>query len=425
MSGRQIGRLRLRLTAAFAVLTFVVLAVFATVAVLAEGQRRHERLDAHVEQTALAADGYAYPQGNPSRLVVDRQPVGYFGPQRRPGAPVVVVALDGRVIAGPRDSLDAPAARRALAIAQRQQDLHVYDDTAAGEDARLATSPIYGDDGMLATIVAFEPLSEAGVRSAALAIGGAALLLWLLTAAAGWLLVGRALAPAVAVAKREEAFLADAAHELRTPVAVIRARAEQALREEGESGPAAGALRSIEQAAERASGTIADMLELARLDARRGRVEREPLRLDLLLEQVLDDYREQASAAGAELRTRVDGEAVVEGDERLLARSIANLVENAIRYGAVGGEIELSLDHDGDVARIAVADRGPGVPPAQQAAVFDRFHRATAAAGGSGLGLPIARLVAEAHDGTLELAPPQEGRPGARFVLTLPLQASG
>ncbi len=179
-------------------------------------------------------------------------------------------------------------------------------------------------------------------------------------------------------------------------------------------------MKAIEQAAERASGTIADMLELARLDARRGRIEHEPLRLDLLLEQIAEEHRETAAAAGAELRLDSSaGETVVEGDERLLARALANLVENAIRYGAVGGEIALSLTREGDEARVLVADRGPGVPPAQRDAVFDRFHRATATAGGSGLGLPIARLVAEAHGGTLALLPADDA-PGARFELRLP-----
>ena len=422
MSGPRLRRLRLRLTAAYGAISLVALALVAAAAIAAARDRAHERLDHRVEATALAADGYAYPEGDPSRLVVDRQPDGYFGPARRPGSPVLVVDVDGRIVAGPRALLDDAAARRALSVGRRQRQLAVYGDDAAGREVRVASSPIYGPDRLLATIVALEPLSaiDDEIRSDTLRIAGGALLLWLLTVLAGWLLAGRALRPAAAVAQREEAFLADAAHELRTPVAVIRARAEQALREV--DGPAQVPLRAIEQAAERASGTIADMLELARLDARRGRIEHEPLRLDLLLEQVAEEHREAAAAAGAELRLDGGaGETVVDGDERLLARALANLVENAIRYGAVGGEIALSLTRDGDgAARVLVADRGPGVPPAQRDAVFDRFHRASATAGGSGLGLPIARLVAEAHGGTLALLPADDAAPGARFELRLP-----
>ncbi len=163
------------------------------------------------------------------------------------------------------------------------------------------------------------------------------------------------------------------------------------------------------------------MLELARLDARRGRIEHEPLRLDLLLEQVAEEHREAAAAAGAELRLDSSaGETVVEGDERLLARALANLVENAIRYGAVGGEIALSLTREGDERACssptaASVCRRPSARPSSTAST-----RATATAGGSGLGLPIARLVAEAHAGTLALLPADDAQPGARFELRLP-----
>ena len=115
----------------------------------------------------------------------------------------------------------------------------------------------------------------------------------------------------------------------------------------------------------------------------------------------------------------------MEADERLLYRAIANLVENAIRYGAVGGEIQMEVTRTADHAVLTVSDSGPGVPPGQRAAVFDRFHRASAAAGGAGLGLPIARLVAESHGGSLELLPGPESRPGARFALTLPIVTGG
>jgi len=423
VSGADLRRLRRRLTASYAAVSLVVLVVLAVVAILQAADRRHEELDRLLERTALAADGYAYPEGDPSRLVVDRQPDGYFGPDRRPGSPVVVVDLSGRVVAGPRGALDAAAARRALGRVRDGRLLRLADDVVDGEDVRVAASPLSGSDGLLAAIVAVEPLSDArgDNRATALRIALGTLGLWLLTVAAGWLLAGRALRPARLGAAREEAFLADAAHELRTPVAVIRARAEQALREQGEDGPAGEALLAIERAAERASGTIADMLELARLDARRARFEREPLRLDLLLEQVVEEHVERAAGAGAELRLETTGEVVVEADERLLGRAVANLVENAIRYGAVGGRIEVGLAVQGEQAVVEVRDHGPGVPPAQHAAVFDRFHRASGAPGGSGLGLPIARLVAEAHDGTLELLPPDEADPGARFRLGLPL----
>ncbi len=233
MSGPRLRRLRWRLTAAYGIVSLVALVLVAAIAIDAARDRAHERLDHRIEATALAADGYAYPEGDPSRLVVDRQPDGYFGPERRPGSPVLVVDMNGRVVAGPAELIDAAAARRALQVGRTQRQLAVYGDDAAGTAVRVASSPIYGPDRMLATIVALEPLAAADddIRESTLQIAGGALVLWLLTVGFGWLLAGRALRPAAAVAQREEAFLADAAHELRTPVAVIRARAEQALRE--------------------------------------------------------------------------------------------------------------------------------------------------------------------------------------------------
>ncbi len=428
MSSLDLRRLRRRLTASYAAVSLVVLAVLCAVAIVQVGDRHHEELDRRLERTALAASGFAYPEGDPSRLVVDRQPDGYFGPQRRPGSPVVVVAASsGRVVAGPPGTLDAAGARDALALVGDGRLLRVRDDAVGDEPVRLASAPVNGTDGVLAAIVAVEPLAatRSDTRRDGLLIALGTLGLWLLTALAGWLLAGRALRPARLGAAREEAFLADAAHELRTPVAVIRARAEQALREQGPDGPAAGALEAIERAAERASGTIGDMLELARLDARRGRFEREPLRLDLLLEQLVEEHEERAAAAGAAIALDAPDPVVVRADERLLGRAIANLLENAIRYGADGGEIAVRLEAGGEEAIVEVRDRGPGVPPAQHAAVFDRFHRASGTAGGSGLGLPIARLVAEAHDGGLELVPPDEARPGACFRLRIPREPAG
>jgi two-component system OmpR family sensor kinase len=426
VSGDDLRRLRRRLTASYAAVSLVVLLVLAVIAVLQAHDRRHEELDRRLERTALAADGFAYPEGEPSRLTVDRQPDGYFGPERRPGSPVVVVDRTDRVLAGPAGLLDAGTARKALALVADGRLLRVADETVDGEDVRIASSPVNGGDGLLGTIVAVEPLStvRADLLRTTLRIAAATLGLWLLTVAAGWLLAGRALRPARLGAQREEAFLADAAHELRTPVAVIRARAEQALREQGADGPAGAAFVAIERAAERASGTIADMLELARLDARRARFEREPLRLDLLLEQLVEEHEDRARAAGADLRLTTEPDVVVAADERLLGRAVANLVENAVRYGAVGGTIDVDLRTADGEAVIEVRDRGPGVPPAQHAAIFDRFHRASGAPGGSGLGLPIARLVAESHDGTLELQDPVEGEPGARFRLRIPLHAA-
>jgi two-component system, OmpR family, sensor kinase len=422
MTATQLRRLRLRLIAAFGAGTLLIVAALVVAAVIAVSERERSESDRRVETKALDAHEFAYEVGMSARLHVDRSEPSPFTPGRVNDPPVVVIAAGGEPVAGPKDLLDADSARRALQRVRAETSLVLYTDEVRGEEMRVASDPVHGAKGLLASVVAVEPLDEAAGSatelSVALALG--ALGGWLLLVLAGWLFAGRVLGPSIAVAHREEAFLADAAHELRSPVAVIRARAEQALHTLPPGDEQAGALRAIAGAAEQAAATIADMLELARLDARRGRIEREPLRLDLLLEQVLEEQEDRARAASTDLRAEIAGPVIVEGDERLLARALANLVENAIRYGGVGGAVTVSLDTNGGSADVVVADLGPGVPPAQAAAIFDRFHRASSAAGGAGLGLPIARLVAEVHDGRLELLPPEDGRPGARFRLRLP-----
>lgn len=424
MSSPELRRLRLRLTLSYSLASFLALAALAVVAIAIANKREHEKLDSRVNFRAVVSQGYAY---GPDKLTIDRSENGPFEAGKTFDPPVVVISPAGKPLAGTASTLDLAAARRAFARAKQPGPENIlYTDTVDGKKSRVASAAVTGNDRNLAAVVAVEPVAGADdeVRSFAIKVVLGTLALWLLTIGMGWLLAGRALRPAVAVARREEAFLADAAHELRTPVAVIRARAEQALREGGETSTESGALRAIAGAAEQATNTIADMLELARLDARRSRIEREPLRLDALVEQVAEEFEDDAARAGVDIDADIDGAVVVEGDERLLARAIANLVQNGIRYGGVGGEIHITVRRETDQAIVEVADRGPGVPPAQRKAIFDRFHRASSEAGGSGLGLPIARLVAESHEGSLELLPAAEGQTGAHFVLRLPVASA-
>jgi two-component system OmpR family sensor kinase len=285
---------------------------------------------------------------------------------------------------------------------------------------RLVALSIEGEDGAVGTAVALEPTAEVDddIQTADLRIAAGALAAWLLLAGGAVLVVRRSLRPAIFAAGREEAFLADAAHELRTPWAIVGARAQQGLQE----GARDEDLRAIAGTAADAGATITDMLELARLDAGQAVGEHEPIRIDALVATCAQDREAAAHEADVDLTVEAGEPAVVRGDERLLRRAVGNLLDNALRHGGAGGQVRVSVAAADGQVRIEVADKGPGIPPGQSAHVFDRFHRGSAAArGGSGLGLPIARLAAEAHDGTLTLAPATPGEPGARFVLTLPL----
>ncbi|UWE09772.1 sensor histidine kinase [Actinacidiphila bryophytorum] len=210
-------------------------------------------------------------------------------------------------------------------------------------------------------------------------------------------------------------FVADAAHELRSPMAVLRTRLE--LARPAERRLAADALDDVQ----RLQTLTADLLLLARLDAR------EPIRTrETDLAQIVAE-----EAARARPRTDVQvalwltPDLLVDGSPDHLRRLVANLVDNAVRHAAGSVTVALTEEAGSGQARLEVADDGPGIPPEHQATVFDRFtrldHARTRDTGGSGLGLSIARDIALAHHATLQVVP--GAGPGARLRAVFPLRA--
>jgi len=222
-------------------------------------------------------------------------------------------------------------------------------------------------------------------------------------ALAAWFVAGRTLRPAARALGHQERFLADAAHELRTPVAAIRGTAEAPT-----TGPddAQARLARVAALAADASALTDNLLTLARMDAEQLEPRTEPVRLDLLVEAVTDD----------DPRVLVDAdEIVVRGDPGLLQRAIGNLVDNAITHGAATPETPATITVD--PTGVTVTDRGPGLPPGDETAVFERF-RSRPGSPGHGLGLPLARWIAQAHQGNLTATNRPGG--GTSFHLQLP-----
>ncbi len=218
----------------------------------------------------------------------------------------------------------------------------------------------------------------------------------------GWRLVTLSLRPAVRALTTQEDFLANAAHELRTPVAALRAVAEDGLRDD-ETRPA---LERVAQLSVRASHVLDDLLTLARMDSSRMPVTRTRVRLDLLIEEVVAD-RSDVVFTGVPT--------VVEVDPSLVRLAVSNLIDNARRHGgahASTSPIEVNLEG----SSIAVSDGGPGIEPTVLPHVFDRFLSGRHS-GGAGLGLAIVAWVARSHGGTAEAQNRVEG--GARFTLHL------
>ena len=221
-------------------------------------------------------------------------------------------------------------------------------------------------------------------------------------------------------------FAADAAHELRTPLAALRGGIEVALRAERTPEEYRRVLASSLEEAERLIRLAEDLLLLSRSTAG-PEVARAPVDLEPLLLDVFDVGARLGQAAGVSVRIDTMAPSTVRGDVTALRRALLNLVENAVKYTPPGGKVELGLTTADGIAVLTVSDAGIGIAPADAERIFEPFVRLDAArardTGGAGLGLAIARSIATAHGGTLSV----ESQPGAgsRFVLRLPLAQAG
>jgi two-component system OmpR family sensor kinase len=209
-------------------------------------------------------------------------------------------------------------------------------------------------------------------------------------------------------AESERRFVADASHELRTPIAILRSELDLALRRDRSPEELKGALRSTREQVERLGRLADDLLVIARADQGRLPVRPEPLDARELLEHVAERHGRRAAAAGRHVRVEGGG-GTVPADALRLEQAVGNLTENALRHGT--GEIVLRGEADDGHVALHVEDDGPGFPPGftpEQA--FERFARAPGARAreGAGLGLAIVRAIAEAHGGTAGV----ENRPG-------------
>ena len=219
------------------------------------------------------------------------------------------------------------------------------------------------------------------------------------------------------------------AHDLKTPLNRLRNRVEQALREPyGEAAYREALERTIEEA-DGLIKTFNALLSIARLEAGAGGENRERLDISALLRDVAELYEPVAEERGIELRAETDAPIFVRADRQLLGQAIANLIDNALKYGtperSSGNgsrpEVEVSAHAKGPIAEIVVTDRGPGVPVPDRERVLDRFVRLEASRSepGSGLGLSLVAAVARLHGGILRL---EDNEPGLRVVLALPVE---
>ena len=454
---------RWRLTLWYAAVLAVVLALFAAGLFLGLRQRLHAALDEQLfDQAALTLRSVETEDDIPrlagASELVDGE---YF---------LRLFDADGEVVQETRGDEDiVPPPPEVFRAALGGQNVYSDATDSEAETTRVLSIPVRAapDRPPIGVMQVGldrdeidEPLAEL-LRTFAIAVPVALLL----ASASGYLLAGRALAPVSTITtlasridgselgarldlkgpndelgrlartfdamlariddacERQRRFTGDAAHELRTPLSLMRTQVDLALARPRSETEYQDALRGLDSDLERMTGLVGALLTLARADAGKFPLNKEPLDLALTIEAVADQYEAVAAEAGITMRTEAS-QAVIAADEGWLVQLLVNLVDNAVAHTPAGGVITLGCAPDAGQTRLWVSDTGDGIDPVHQPHVFDRFYRIDASRarsqGGTGLGLAICRAIVEAHQGTVSLqsAPGQ----GTRVTAILPNQ---
>ena len=228
--------------------------------------------------------------------------------------------------------------------------------------------------------------------------------------------------------ERQRRFMADASHELRTPVAILRGEAEVALSQQARSlEEYRESLGVLHQEAERLTHIVEDLFTLTRADAGQYPLQPRDFYLDELIAECVHSARTLALAKKICLNLEEASESPIHADESLLRRMILNLLDNAIKYTPEGGSVSVTCRRAGKEYALSITDTGGGIPADLQPRIFERFFRADKArsrsendGGGAGLGLSISRWIAEAHHGRLELT--HSNSAGSTFTAYLPAE---
>jgi signal transduction histidine kinase len=205
------------------------------------------------------------------------------------------------------------------------------------------------------------------------------------------------------VDRRQREFIANASHELRTPVGAIQTQLEEIVDRVSEPNPEV--LHRLLQQAEHLGGLVGQLLDLSKLEATHTKPQRELVAGGVVLKQIV--HEAQLLHPGAQIELTLCGPLGVSADEKLLHQLFTNLVWNALRFAPVGSPISVTGSGDGEGVTIRVTDQGPGIPPELRARVFERFWQVDgngpSARGGAGLGLAICKRIVELHDGQISI----------------------
>ncbi len=457
---------RWRLTLWFTVILAAILALFGGLLYAGLRQRLAAGFDEQLLTQAAVTVAAVQVDGDVPRLAATaggEQEQEYF---------LRLVDSAGRVVFDNAAALGGVPVDRAAIAAALAGGTRLSTLTAeADEDTlRVATLPVRRDGGDGAVIGALQvgldrqELNEVlGELLAALAV--AAPLALAVAAWAGYVLAGRALAPVAEITRlaasiggndlharldldlpddelgrlastfdgmlgriedafeRQRRFTGDAAHELRTPLSLLRSQVDLALARPRAAEEYREALAGLDADLRRLTGLVATLLTLARADTGRPPLDPAPFDLADTVAATIEQYAPLAAEAGVALRAEAAPTPLV-ADEDLLVQVLVNLVDNGLAHTPAGGTVTIGCRSDGPEARLWVEDTGVGIAAAHQPRVFDRFYRVdagrTRASGGTGLGLAICRVIAETHGGTIGLT--SRLGIGTRVELVLPAE---
>lgn len=470
--------IRVRLTIWYSVLLAIPLAAFAVVSYVAFAQALEEGTDRFIGE-ALGAFTLELGAERRAGLGVRDAMIATASEVRFREMHIAITDSAGRVVArGPATEPVVPGGSlpdddRALALVRQAGRLEgpVTQRFRGSAGEHLVRAQPLLLDGRAYVLSAHYPLREAdrmmaGVRRMFLVVIP---LLVVAAAASGWFLAHRSLAPVSSMAahaaditamnlherlpvsggeelvrlarvindlldrlersfEQQRRFMADASHELRTPTAIVRTEAEVTLsRPHRDEAEYRASVEIMQDASRRMARIVEDLFLLARADAGHLVVHRSPLYLEEVVDDATRGIRPLAEARGVRLELPHLEEARVLGDADLLGRVLLNLLDNALKHAHAGGTVTVVMDSSAREVSVTVVDDGPGIPAEAIGRVFERFFRADESrsrheggrTSGAGLGLAIARRIAEGHGGRLDLIGSRPGR--TEFRLTLPL----
>ena len=418
-------RVRWRLTGWYVGILLSIVGVLGAGLYLAIRQRFSQQLDASLRSATAAlihaARIRAAEQASPTGVVADA-----VDELRIPDRSLYLFSAG----ATPVRPAAAPtwireAAREAEQVGTAARDFETPEDHIV----RLHAERFVGADGRPYVAVAVADRLELEDEYASLirAFIAAALIALVLVAGGGYVLVRQATAPIERTMERMRRFMADAAHELRTPVTILRTRAEVAAGQARDPARDAATLGAIEHEAARIGSIVGDLLTLARADAGERPVAREVLYLDDAAAGAVEGIQAVAGQKGVRLEVGAFEEARITGDPALIRQLLLIVLDNAVKFTPSGGRVDVAVSaHDGPGGggggpTLVVSDTGIGIPADQLPHVFERFYRGDPArheADGAGLGLAIAQWIAEAHGARIDIGSPPGT--GTRVTIVFP-----